>query len=68
VQLDLPVDPNEPVYCLCRQVSFGEMIACDDPECVEEWFHFQCVGLTPSNRPTQKWLCPKCVKKKPNSV
>jgi hypothetical protein len=23
------VDPNEPVYCICRQVSFGEMIGCD---------------------------------------
>ncbi|CAG8792854.1 8142_t:CDS:2, partial [Racocetra persica] len=24
-----PIDPNEPVYCICRQVSFGEMIGCD---------------------------------------
>lgn len=23
----LPVDPNEPTYCTCQQVSFGEMIA-----------------------------------------
>lgn len=23
----LPVDPNEPMYCVCNQVSFGEMIA-----------------------------------------
>lgn len=27
--LDMPVDPNEPTYCLCHQVSYGEMIACD---------------------------------------
>ncbi|KAF7722641.1 Inhibitor of growth protein 5 [Apophysomyces ossiformis] len=27
---DLPVDPNEPVYCYCRQVSYGEMVACDN--------------------------------------
>lgn len=23
------VDPNEPIYCYCNQVSFGDMIACD---------------------------------------
>lgn len=26
-----PIDPNEPVYCYCRQVSHGDMIACDNP-------------------------------------
>eukprot|EP00795_Rhopilema_esculentum_P006849 gene6849-12444_t len=30
--LDMPVDPNEPTYCLCHQVSYGEMIGCDNPE------------------------------------
>ncbi|RKO88760.1 hypothetical protein BDK51DRAFT_27464, partial [Blyttiomyces helicus] len=24
--LDLPIDPNEPTYCFCGQVSFGDMI------------------------------------------
>lgn len=28
----MPVDPNEPTYCLCHQVSYGEMIGCDNPE------------------------------------
>ncbi|KAJ3213179.1 Inhibitor of growth protein 5 [Dinochytrium kinnereticum] len=23
---DLPIDPNEPKYCICQQVSFGEMV------------------------------------------
>lgn len=32
MELDLPVDPNEPTYCYCGQVSYGEMIACDNPE------------------------------------
>eukprot|EP00871_Galdieria_phlegrea_P003079 jgi/Galph1/3772/GphlegSOOS_G2403.1 len=27
---DMPVDPNEPRYCYCNQVSYGEMIACDN--------------------------------------
>ncbi|CAJ1967910.1 unnamed protein product [Sphenostylis stenocarpa] len=31
MDLDLPVDPNEPTYCFCNQVSFGAMVACDNP-------------------------------------
>ncbi|XP_060844931.1 inhibitor of growth protein 4-like isoform X1 [Rhopalosiphum padi] len=31
--LDMPVDPNEPTYCLCKQVPYGEMIGCDNPDC-----------------------------------
>lgn len=30
--IDMPVDPNEPTYCLCNQVSYGEMIGCDNPD------------------------------------
>lgn len=30
--LDMPVDPNEPTYCVCQQVSYGEMIGCDNTE------------------------------------
>lgn len=56
--LDMPVDPNEPTYCLCHQVSYGEMIGCDNVDCPIEWFHFACVGLT--NKPKGKWYCPKC--------
>ena len=55
------VDPNEPVYCYCQRVSFGEMIACDNEECAIEWFHFDCVGLTPENRPKGKWFCKECL-------
>jgi len=56
--LDMPVDPNEPTYCLCHQVSYGEMIGCDNNDCLIEWFHFGCVGLTA--KPKGKWYCPKC--------
>ncbi|CAM9420688.1 unnamed protein product [Choristocarpus tenellus] len=37
-QVDLPVDPNEPVYCICKQVAFGEMVACDNPACEDGEF------------------------------
>ncbi|XP_072541106.1 inhibitor of growth protein 1 [Salminus brasiliensis] len=55
---DLPIDPNEPTYCLCEQVSYGEMICCDNDKCPIEWFHFSCVGL--HHKPKGKWYCPKC--------
>lgn len=55
---DEPIDPNEPVYCYCRQVSYGDMIGCDNPNCALEWFHYQCVGLTAP--PKGKWYCKEC--------
>ncbi|KAK0483321.1 hypothetical protein IW261DRAFT_1462665 [Armillaria novae-zelandiae] len=30
-------DPDEPKYCYCERISFGEMIACDNPPCKIEW-------------------------------
>lgn len=39
-------DESEPRYCYCNQVSFGEMVACDNDSCPTEWFHLSCVGLT----------------------
>ncbi|XP_054806980.1 PHD finger protein ING1 isoform X2 [Prosopis cineraria] len=58
MDLDLPVDPNEPTYCFCNQVSYGEMVACDNPNCKIEWFHFGCVGL--KEQPKGKWYCSDC--------
>ena len=39
-------DPNEPRYCICNQVSYGDMVACDNADCPYEWFHYPCVGVT----------------------
>ncbi|XP_015574058.2 PHD finger protein ING1 [Ricinus communis] len=58
MELDCPVDPNEPTYCFCQQVSYGEMVACDNPNCTIEWFHFGCVGL--KEQPKGKWYCSDC--------
>ncbi|KAJ3697177.1 hypothetical protein LUZ61_000882 [Rhynchospora tenuis] len=58
---DQPIDPNEPTYCICHQVSYGDMIACDNENCEGgEWFHYSCVGLTPETRFKGKWFCPTC--------
>jgi inhibitor-of-growth protein 1 len=62
--LDAPIDPDEPTYCLCDRVSYGEMIGCDNDICSIEWFHFDCVGL--AHKPKGKWYCPNCRGDKPN--
>ena len=39
-------EDGEPRYCYCNEISFGEMVACDNDACPREWFHLSCVGLT----------------------
>ena len=51
-------DPNEPRYCLCNQVSYGDMVGCDNKDCPYEWFHYPCVGITAP--PKGKWYCEPC--------
>lgn len=29
---DMPIDPNEPTYCLCNRISFGTMVGCDNED------------------------------------
>ncbi|KAL7666906.1 Chromatin modification-related protein [[Candida] zeylanoides] len=52
---------NEPTYCYCNQVSFGEMVGCDGDDCKREWFHLPCIGF--KNPPKGKWYCDDCVAK-----
>jgi PHD-finger len=45
-------------YCLCRQFYHGCMVGCD--EC-DEWYHFQCVGLTQLQaEKVDKYVCIRC--------
>ncbi|KAH8697586.1 hypothetical protein BGW36DRAFT_169716 [Talaromyces proteolyticus] len=53
-------DESEPRYCFCHQVSFGEMVACDNDACPTEWFHLSCVGLTKPPGRNVKWYCTDC--------
>ncbi|ORX45477.1 hypothetical protein DM01DRAFT_1378048 [Hesseltinella vesiculosa] len=54
-------DIEEPLYCYCQQVSYGEMVACDNVECEIEWFHLACVDL--KTVPKGKWYCDNCQSK-----
>jgi len=51
-------EEDKKLYCTCNAVSWGNMVACDNPGCKREWFHWGCVGLT--KEPTGRWYCPEC--------
>lgn len=51
---------EEPTYCYCQRVSFGDMIACDNDSCTIEWFHLACAGLPPGFQPKGNWYCKEC--------
>jgi hypothetical protein len=53
---------SEPVYCICKRIAFGDMIACDNEDCPVEWFHYPCVNLT--RKPKNSWMCSLCSNKK----
>ncbi|KID63495.1 p33ING1b (ING1) protein, partial [Metarhizium hybridum] len=69
---DGDIDGDEPTYCYCNSVSYGEMVACDADDCKREWFHLACVGLkvAPGSRiiyiffltcgSAAKWYCEDC--------
>jgi hypothetical protein len=61
---EVAADEDTQVYCFCQQVSFGEMVACDNENCEREWFHLPCVGLT--SAPQGKWWCDECLAKMGN--
>ncbi|PHH86296.1 hypothetical protein CDD83_10437 [Cordyceps sp. RAO-2017] len=54
------IDADEPTYCYCNSVSYGEMVACDAEECEREWFHLACVGLKVAPGSKTKWYCEDC--------
>jgi hypothetical protein len=51
------VDSDEPRYCYCNQVSYGNMVACDNDDCPREWFHLACVNLEKAPVGRTKWFC-----------
>ncbi|SPO26434.1 uncharacterized protein UTRI_04023 [Ustilago trichophora] len=57
----MPFDPTEPTYCYCDQISFDQMVACDNLDCPYEWFHYACVGL--ATQPKNDWFCRFCAPK-----
>jgi len=51
-------DDLQPTYCLCEEISYGDMVGCDNDLCPIQWFHFGCVSI--KRKPKGKWFCPFC--------
>ncbi|KAG1752458.1 uncharacterized protein EDB91DRAFT_1243224 [Suillus paluster] len=52
---------DKELYCFCQKLSYGEMIACDNPDCPYQWFHLPCVNL---KQPLpESWFCEDCSRK-----
>ncbi|KAG6378970.1 hypothetical protein JVT61DRAFT_13258 [Boletus reticuloceps] len=52
---------DKELYCVCQKLSYGEMIACDNPDCPFQWFHLPCVNL---KQPLpENWFCADCTKR-----
>jgi hypothetical protein len=47
-------------YCFCNNVSWGNMVGCDNDDCKYEWFHWSCVGI--DKEPEGQWFCSECQK------
>ncbi|GMR63119.1 hypothetical protein PMAYCL1PPCAC_33314, partial [Pristionchus mayeri] len=58
--VEIPLDPNEPVYCICQKASMDEMICCENPACIVEWYHLQCMGMSEGPPPGVRWFCESC--------
>ena len=62
--LPINVPQNEPTYqiWICPQCKKPDderpMIGCD--EC-DDWYHWECVGISQESFDNQDWFCPKCV-------
>ena len=52
------VPVGDPEYCFCKGKEAGEMIMCDNKNCIIQWFHTTCLHI----RKVQngKWFCPEC--------
>ncbi|KAF2867012.1 hypothetical protein BDV95DRAFT_598525 [Massariosphaeria phaeospora] len=48
---------DEPRFCFCNEVSYGQMVGCDNDTCPREWFHLACVGLEKPPPSKLKWFC-----------
>ncbi len=41
----ITTEGTDDIYCICRGPECGKMIACDNPDCPIEWFHFSYINL-----------------------
>ena len=57
---DYESDDDGRQYCICREPSTMEMIACDNDQCAVIWWHYGCAGVTADAIP-DTWICNQCI-------
>ncbi|KAK9369774.1 hypothetical protein V1509DRAFT_619068 [Lipomyces kononenkoae] len=57
---------SQKTYCICNDVSYGDMIACDDKKCKIEWYHLGCVNM--KRPPKGQWICPLCLERRKHQL
>ncbi|KAJ4488305.1 hypothetical protein J3R30DRAFT_3363914 [Lentinula aciculospora] len=60
LKITLPAMYDNRLYCYCNKPSDGEMVACDNENCVNQWFHLSCIGLSQLPDESETWYCDDC--------
>ncbi|XP_044169839.1 uncharacterized protein LOC114950648 [Acropora millepora] len=50
-------------FCYCKGGEHGQMVGCDDEECIYQWFHLECLKLKAFPK-SKTWYCPDCQKRR----
>lgn len=49
------------LWCYCHKDDLADdMICCDNDNCLLNWYHYSCVGLSYEDIPDGDWYCPEC--------
>jgi hypothetical protein len=54
-------DEDSVKYCYCQGDECGDMVGCDNEECLYKWFHLECLHLKALPK-SKEWYCPDCRK------
>ncbi|KAJ3788763.1 hypothetical protein GGU10DRAFT_306406 [Lentinula aff. detonsa] len=60
LKITLPAMYDNRLYCYCNKPSDGEMVACDNENCANQWFHLSCTGLSRLPDESETWYCDDC--------
>jgi hypothetical protein len=63
----IPIDDNSTSdddaaeeYCYCLRPEYGDMVACDNPDCERKWFHLHHTNLHYMPDEDDSWVCTLC--------
>ena len=62
--IDSTTEEQTLTYCFCKTTEeHGNFIKCENHKCVyNQWFHLECVNISPDNVPDEKWFCSQVCK------